>query len=70
MLNPVLGRGAFQRLIDQQLVDQTQQSQESYQAAMARSAAWSEAGLFERLGHQPLTPEQIAANRRRYHGKN
>ena len=59
-----------QRLIDQQLVDQTRQSQENYQQAMARSAGWSEMGLLERLGHQPLTSEQIAANRRRYHGKN
>ena len=57
-------------MIDQQLVDQTRQSQESYQQAMARSAGWSEMGLLARLGHQPLTPEQIAANRRRYHGKN
>ena len=59
-----------QRLIDQKLVDQTRQSQENYQQAMARSAGWREMGLLERLGHQPLTSDQIAENRRRYHGEN
>ena len=59
-----------QRLIDQQLVDQARQSREDYQQAMQKSAAWREMGILQRMGHQPLTSEQIAENRRRYHGKN
>ena len=51
---------------DQRMADQALSSRENYQEAMARSAQWQQMGLLERMGHQPLTPEQIAANRRRY----
>ena len=33
---------------------------------MQRTAQWKEMGILERMRLQPLTPEQIAANRRRY----
>ena len=51
---------------DPRMADQALSSRENYQEAMARSAQWQQMGLLERMGHQPLTPEQIAANRRRY----
>ena len=56
--------GQFQQ--DQRLADQALSSRENYQQAIARSAEWQQMGILERMGHQPLTPEQIAANRRRY----
>jgi hypothetical protein len=52
--------------MDQRMADQALSSRENYQQAMARSSQWSEMGILERMGHQPLTPEQIADNRRRY----
>ena len=55
-----------QRLMDQRMADQALSSRENYQQAMARSQAWNESGLLARLGHTPLTPQQIADNRRRY----
>ena len=55
-----------QRLMDQRIADQALSSRENYQEAMARSKAWNEAGILARMGHTPLTPEQIADNRRRY----
>ena len=55
-----------QRLMDQRMADQALSSRENYVQAMARSSQWSEMGILERMGHQPLTPEQIADNRRRY----
>ena len=51
---------------DQRIADQALSSRENYQQAMARNAAWGEMGLLQRLGHEPLSAEQIAANRRRY----
>ena len=51
---------------DQRLVDQARVDRENYQQQLARSAEWQQMGILERMGHQPLTPEQIAANRRRY----
>ena len=51
---------------DQRLVDQSLASREHYQQEMQRTAEWQQMGVLERMGHQPLTPEQIAANRRRY----
>lgn len=48
------------------MADQVLSSRENYQQAMARSAQWSEMGILERLGHEPLTPQQIADNRRRW----
>ena len=55
-----------QRLMDQRMADQALSSRENYQQAMARSAQWSEMAVLERMGHQPLTPQQIADNRRRW----
>ena len=55
-----------QRLMDQRMAAQALSSRENYVQAMARSSQWSEMGILERMGHQPLTPEQIADNRRRY----
>ena len=55
-----------QRLMDQRMADQALSSRENYNEAMARSKAWSESGILARMGHTPLTPDQIAENRRRY----
>ena len=55
-----------QQQMDQRMADQALSSSENYQQAMARSARWSEMGILERLGHEPLTPQQIADNRRRW----
>ena len=55
-----------QQQIDQRMADQALSSRKNYQQAMARSAQWSEMGILERLGHEPLTPQQIADNRRRW----
>lgn len=51
---------------DRRMADQALSSRKNYQQAVASSAAWSEMSLHERLAHEPLTPDQIAANRRRY----
>ena len=51
---------------DQRMADQALSSQENYQQAMARTAQWSEMGVLERMGHAPLTPQQIADNRVRW----
>ena len=55
-----------QRQMDQRMADQALSSRENYQQAMARNAQWSEMGVLERMGHAPLTPQQIADNRRRW----
>ena len=55
-----------QQQMDQRMADQALSSRENYQQAMARSKAWSDSGILARMGHTPLTPEQIAENRRRY----
>jgi len=55
-----------QRLMDQRMADQALSSSENYQQAMARNAQWSEMGILARMGHEPLTPQQIADNRRRW----
>ena len=51
---------------DQRLADQARLDRENYQKELVRSAEWQQMGILERMGHQPLNPEQIAANRRRY----
>ena len=51
---------------DQRLADQALSSRENYQQAMARSAEWQQMGVLERMGHQPLSQEQIQAYRRQY----
>ena len=54
---------------DQRLADQALASRQQYEAERQRFANYSEMGLLERLGHAPaLTPDQIAANRKRYGG--
>ena len=54
---------------DQRIADQALASRQNYEAERQRYARYSEMGLLERLGHAPaLTPDQIAANRRRYGG--
>ena len=55
-----------QRLMDQRMADQALSSRENYQQAMARNAQWAQMGVLERMGHQPLSPEVIAENRRRW----
>ena len=53
---------------DQRMADQIANSRAVYEQEMQRTAQWKEMGILERMAHEPLTPEQIAANRRRYHG--
>ena len=50
---------------DQRMADQISHSRAVYEQAMERTAAWQEMGLLERMTRTPLTPDQIAANRRR-----
>ena len=64
-LNNVSGLGQMQQ--DQRMADQGVASRENYEQAMQRSCSVAtEMGLLERMVIEPLTPEQIAANRRRY----
>ena len=51
---------------DQRMADEISHSRAVYEQGMQRTAQWKEMGILERMGHQPLSPEQIAANRRRY----
>ena len=51
---------------DQRLVDQSLASREHYQQEMQRTAEWQQMGVLERMGHQPLSQEQIQAYRRQY----
>ena len=54
---------------DQRIADQALASRQNYEAERQRYRNYSEMGLLERLGHAPaLTPDQIAANRKRYGG--
>ena len=51
---------------DQRMADQISHSRAVYKQDMQRVAEWKEMGLLERMCHEPLSPVQIAANRRRY----
>ena len=51
---------------DQRMADEALSSRENYEQVMQRTAQWQQMGVLQRMGHEPLTPEQIAANRRRY----
>ena len=50
---------------DQRVADQALSSRENYEQAMQRTAEWQQMGVLLRMGHEPLIPEQIAANPRR-----
>ena len=52
----------------QRIADQTLASRQNYEQERARFAAYNEQGLLARMLNNPLTPDQIAANRRRYGG--
>ena len=51
---------------DQRMADQISHSRAVYEQEIERSRQWSEAGTLQRMAHEPLSPGQIAANRRRY----
>ena len=51
---------------DQRMADQISHSRAVYEQEIERSRQWSEAGILQGMAHEPLSPEQIAANRRRY----
>ena len=51
---------------DQRMADQISHSRAVYEQEIERSRQWSEAGILQRMAHEPLSPDQIAANRRRY----
>ena len=53
---------------DQRIADQTLASRQNFEESRARNAAFCEQGLLARMLNNPLTPDQIAANRRRYGG--
>ena len=48
------------------MADQISHSRAVYKQDMQRVAEWKEMGLLERMIREPLSPDQIAANRRRY----
>ena len=50
----------------QQINNQIDESRKVQAMQQQRLKAWQEMGLLQRLGHTPLSPDQIAANRRRY----
>ena len=52
----------------QRIADQTLASRQNYEQERARFAAYNEQGLLARMLNNPLTPDQIAVNRRRYGG--
>lgn len=54
--------------VDQRIADQTLASRQNFEESRARNAAFCEQGLLARMLNNPLTPDQIAANRRRYGG--
>ena len=51
---------------DQRMADQVAYSRAVHKQDMQRVAEWKEMGLLERMIREPLSPDQIAANRRRY----
>ena len=53
---------------DQRIADQTLASRQNFEESRARNAAFCEQSLLARMLSNPLTPDQIAANRRRYGG--
>ena len=53
---------------DQRIADQTLASRQNFEESRARNAAFCEQSLLARMLNNPLTPDQIAANRRRYGG--
>ena len=48
------------------MADQVAYSRAVHQQDMQRVAEWKEMELLERMIREPLSPDQIAANRRRY----
>ena len=56
----------MERETAQRIGEQTLASRQNFEAERARHAAFNEQGLLGRMLNNPLTPEQIAANRRRY----
>ena len=53
---------------DQRIADQTLASRQNFEESRARNAAFCEQSLLARMLNNPLTPDQIAANRKRYGG--
>jgi hypothetical protein len=51
---------------DQAMADHIAHSRAVYQQEMERTSAWQEMGVLQRMAHEPMSPQQIAANRRRY----
>lgn len=50
----------------QRIGEQTLASRQNFEQERARYAAYQEQGLLGRMLNNPLTPDQIAANRRKY----
>ena len=50
----------------QRIGEQTLASRQNFESERARFAAYNEQGLLGRMLNNPLTPDQIAANRRKY----
>ena len=50
----------------ERIAEQTLASRQNFEAERARYAAYQEQGLLGRMLNNPLTPQQIADNRRKY----
>ena len=51
---------------DQAMADHIAHSRAVYEHEMERTSAWQEMGVLARMAHEPMSPQQIAASRRRY----
>ena len=51
---------------DQAMADHIAHSRAVYEQEMERTSAWQEMGVLQRMSHEPMSPQQIAASRRRY----
>ena len=56
----------MERETAERIAEQTLASRQNYEQERARFAAFQEQGLLGRMLNNPLTPDQIAANRRKY----
>ena len=52
--------------VTQTINQRIDESREVQAMSQERNKSWQQMGLLQRLGHMPLSPEQVAANRRRY----
>ena len=51
---------------DQAMADHIAHSRAVYEQEMERTSDWQSMGILARMSHEPLSPDQISANRRLY----